>query len=720
MERFRTFDECFCITEHKNDRQHTKYYEGVFAQGSGYLQVRGSYEEGLACAWQNEEYMRMPANVTIERPRHPYSKWGVYIPGITGQHPLLKEELVNLPYIMALKLSVDDVFVDMEMPEVSSYSRTLDFRDGVLTREFDYKKENQILHFTYRRYLPKHLKQFIVQEVEVQAISGESSVKFQNDIDCDVRTNGYNHFTEIEKKETGGNIYAAVTTDTGDQIHMASVLSCGEQSCMAIVSKQLKEGESLYITKLSMASTSRDEKLLSFEEMSKGLERVWKERESIYPGHAACWDELWKRSGVVIEGCKKDQLYVNFSIYHLLRSNTGDNRVAVCAKGFAGEAYFGHFFWDTEIYLLPFFLYTNPALALPLLEFRINTLQGAKENAKSYGYEGARYPWESSVTGVEQCPNWQYADNEIHITADVVHGLWHAYEATGDENFLKKAVPVFIETSKYWLTRVEQRGDGSIHLNGVMGPDEYLCQVNNNAYTNWMVARALRYTAEFMDLAEGYFDNEIEKEVFRKDLNRVADGLMAAVSWEGVIPQCDHFDELEDPHFEITWKDRTKLFGTQISQEKNYRIKALKQADVLMLCYLFPSSFSKEQMEQNYAYYFPYTTHDSSLSIIIHSILSSRLGKAEDAYELFERALDIDLNEEKMGAAEGIHIAGCGGIWQGVVMGFAGMEWAYDSNQPSFHPCLPPDWKSLTFHVQRGGTIYRVFITGEKAEVTPV
>ncbi len=720
-------DKSFCITEHRNNRQYTKYYEGVFAQGSGYLQIRGSYEEGLACAPQNEEYMRMPANVTIERPRHPYSKWGVYVPGITGKHPLLKEELVNLPYILALQASVDDISVDMEMPQVSGYSRTLDMRDGVLTREFDYKAEKGVLHFIYRRYLPKNLKQFIVQEVEIQAISGDCGVHLQNDIDCDVRTNGYNHFTKTEKFEKDGKIHTTVITDTGDQVHMLSALYCntkelcgGEQKSKTSVTKQLKEGESLSLTKFSLVSTSRDDGvgLMSHNEMNDHLEQMWNGRDSIYPKHVACWNALWECAGISIEGCSRDQLYINFCIYHLLRSNTGDSRVAICAKGFAGEAYFGHFFWDTEVYLLPFFLYTNPELALPLLEFRINTLEGAKENAKCYGYEGARYPWESSVTGLEQCPNWQYADNEVHVTADVVHGLWHAYKATEDEEFLRKAAPVFIETSKYWLTRVEKKPDGSIRLNGVMGPDEYLCQVNNNAYTNWMVAKALRYTKQIIDFVGYEFADEKEQKTFVKELDRVADGLLQSVCWEGIIPQCDHFEELEEPDFKAIWKDRRKLFGTQISQEKNYRIKALKQADVLMLFYLFPKCFTKAQLEQNYDFYFPYTTHDSSLSIIIHSILCSWLGREQEAYELFEQALDIDLNEEKKGASEGIHIAGCGGIWQGVVMGFAGMEWAYDSDKPCFHPHLPPKWKSLTFKVQRAGVVYQIHITSEQTEIT--
>ena len=183
--------------------------------------------------------------------------------------------------------------------------------------------------------------------------------------------------------------------------------------------------------------------------------------------------------------------------------NPLDGRVAVCAKGSAGEAYFGHFFWDTEIYLLPFYLYTRPEAARALMEFRVHTLPGAERNAALYGYRGARFPWESSVSGDEQCPNWQYADFEVHVTADVVHALRHYAAATGDNGMVTGAADLLLETARYWVSRVERRPDGRVNLNGVMGPDEYLCFSNNNAYTNEMVRRALRFTVETLHALQG-------------------------------------------------------------------------------------------------------------------------------------------------------------------------------------------------------------------------
>ena len=717
MESYKKFDALFCIEERQNQRNYTKYYEGALAQGSGYLQIRASYEEGLACAEQNESYMRLPANVTVETPRHPYSKWGVYVPGITGIHPLLKEELVNLPYLPALKVSAGKTCLDMELPAISGYRRYLDMRDGVLYREFDWKTDTGVLHCRFRRYLPRHLKRVLIQEMEFSAVSGECGLAIRNLIDMQVKTNGYNHFLRQQYEEKGGSCLAGITTDNGDEVRMASMLFAGD--CMAPcgeVSCYVAKGETLRLTKLSAVSTSRDlDGFLSFSELEQLLMQCREKEQTLYERHEQQWAQLWDKSAVLIEGDDEAQKAVNFSVYHLLRCvNPDDSRIAICAKGFAGEAYFGHFFWDTEVYLLPFYLYTNPELASKLMEFRINTLPGACQNAREYGYPGARYPWESSVSGREQCPNWQYCDHEIHVTADVVHGLWHYYQATGDRAFWKKALPVLKETSQYWMARVEYR-EGKVSLNGVMGPDEYTCFCNNNAYTNFMAAHSLRITADAMEEAGEAVDASwIQK------IRETADGLMASVNWDGIIPQCDSFEKYEEPDFSVLWPDKSQPFGKMISQERNYRTKALKQADVMMLPYLFPARFSKEQTEENFDYYFPYTTHDSSLSVIVHSILCSRMGRTQQAQELFQKALGIDLDETVQGAAEGIHIANCGGIWQGVVMGFAGMEWGYDTKQPVFHPRLPEKWKSLSFSVCMNGKRWHVVIRDGKAELTEI
>jgi kojibiose phosphorylase len=732
----------FCLSEGALDPATTKHFEGAFTQGSGYLHVRGCHEEGLAAAPQDEVYMRLPADVTLEKPRHPRSKRGTYVPGITGHHPLLREELVNLPWIMELAVFSDGERLDMDACRIEEYERCLDMRDGVLSRRFTWKTaRGAVLQASYRRYVSRKRQKVCVQEVEYECRAGECTLRIEAGIDAGVRTNGFDHFTDVACSAEGSRAKVLVTTDTGDKVALcteARVSGCAfvpvpghGRRPVSAAQAQLRAGEVLRLLKLGAVATSRDLPAVpSVEAAAEGeLDAAFAARSALYAEHAADWTSMWKKSAVLIEGDEAAQKAVNFAVYHLLRAaNPLDGRVAVCAKGSAGEAYFGHFFWDTEIYLLPFYLCTWPEAARALMEFRLNTLPGAERNAALYGYRGARYPWESSVSGDEQCPNWQYADFEVHVTADVVHGLRHYVAATGDHEMLARAADLLVETARYWVSRVERRPGGAVNLNGVMGPDEYLFFSNNNAYTNGMVKRALHFTLETLRALKARQPETYAALVSRRSVTAAELGEIAAVAdalpirgrADGVIMQCDGFESFEDVDFNVAWKDRSKPFGHFVSQERNYRSKALKQADVLMLAHLFPAEFTVESLSANYDYYEPLTTHDSSLSSVIHSILAARLGRADAAWGFFRRALDIDLDSGSGGAAEGIHIANCGGIWQAVVMGFAGMSWAYETDAPRFEPRLPRQWASLQFPLSWKGREYAVRIDHAGAVVKEV
>lgn len=706
---YKTPNKLWCLEEEGYRPEKTKHYEGLLTQGSQGLHLRASYEEGLAAAPQDESYMRLPANVTVEKPRHPRSKAGCYIPGVTGIHPLLNEVVVNLPNPLTIRLWAEGEPVDMDSPQMGDYARHLDMRDGVLYRSFTWKTPKGQVFWGISRYVSRAEPGLIVQHLEVSA-DYEAKIRLEAAVDTRVTTNGYNHFTAREEFRLEGFFGAAVDTDNGDHVEMVSVLfpNAGEPEAWEGV---LTPGKTMDIWRLTLAASSRDEESPCREVMCRKLKELIVNPDALYAPHAAAWDALWEKGRVEIQGDEEAQRAVNMALYHLLRSaNPRDSRVAVCAKGYAGEAYFGHFFWDTEMYLLPYFLYTNPETARALVGFRLNTLEGARKNAAHYGYPGARYPWESSLTGEEQCPNWQYCDHEVHVTADVAFGIWHTYTATKDLEFLKKAMPVLAETARYWLARCHFDGDGSVHINGVMGPDEYICFCNDNAYTNTLVKKALGYTLESCRLTGSELLSQQEQEKIRACM----EGLTAYRDSRGILQQCRDFDRYEEPDFETLWPDRSRPFGGTVSQERNYRTKALKQADVLMLPYLFPDIMGQEELEKTYDYYYPYTTHDSSLSYIIHAILKARMGHGDEALTLFRKSLGIDLEG---GAAEGIHIANCGGIWQGVVLGFCGMGCSYQTDKLSFAPHLPRHWQKVSFPVVWQGQKHFVEITHEEVVI---
>ena len=223
MNYHKDFDFVNCLCEYEVKNETTKHYEGVFTQGSGYMHARGSYEEGLEGASQKEEYMRLAANVTIEKPRNPRSKWGTYIPLITGRHPILKEEMINLPYMMSFKVFSNGIALDMGKCRIEKYRRTLDLRDGVLYREFEWVIDGgTIVKCFYERYISRAQKNLIVQMMSFTAIGGDCNIEFVSGIEEGVRTNGYNHFKSIKKSALTNQVNLHLVTDNDDEVLMSS------------------------------------------------------------------------------------------------------------------------------------------------------------------------------------------------------------------------------------------------------------------------------------------------------------------------------------------------------------------------------------------------------------------------------------------------------------------------------------------------------------------
>lgn len=706
---------------HPDDHKH---YEGAFTQGNGYMNIRASFEEDLHEATQNDRYWRLPANVTLEKARHPKSKWGVYIPGIYGKHPILGEEIVNLPFALGLNVYHAEERLDMEQSRYSELQRALEMDHGVLTRNLVWHRDGHDLQIKFRRYCSMANKHLVVQHVSFTS-TVNTEIVIESFIDGDVTTNGYHHFTTVEGEASQG-LLLTVKTDTDQEVAMFSRME-GENlgtpqyhtldeanRIRATYRVPLRKGQSVRLIKYVWMATSMDEDFAG--DIAAHIARIVDrgvDAAADWEAHKQEWDVKWRQSGIAIEGDAKLQDSVDFSIYHLLRSVNDSDRVAIDAKAYAGEAYFGHYFWDTEIYLLPFYIYTQPQYAKKLITYRYNTLRGAKANATRYGYQGARYPWESCISGSEQCSNWQYADLEVHVTADVIYGLYHYYEATQDEQFMfREGLEMLVETARYWASRVDRK-DASYHLMGVMGPDEYLPFTDNNAFTNYMVKFALQTTIAMLARVESVNQELVarlqvtaqEREMFQD----IAEHLVFPdVRNEHFIPQCDRFDEFMDVDFDAVWLDRSRPFGHFISQERNYRSKALKQADVVALLYLFRARFDQNTMRNCLDYYRGITTHDSSLSYIFHSLMYTEIGDMEEGYAYLQKSLDIDLDGK--GAAEGIHIANCGGIWQGIVMGMGGFRGVIDQPGVVIQPKLPAHVTSIKYNLCVRGVWHEVSV----------
>ncbi|MDF2613523.1 MAG: glycoside hydrolase family 65 central catalytic [Clostridia bacterium] len=733
-------DREWLITEDCFDMTKNKYYEGAFCQGNGYFSIRASFEEGLDDAPQGEYYNRAFKSVTTEMPLSPKSKWGTYVPLIMGSHPNLNEVIINLPYFMAFKISFNEESLDMEACHIEDFKQTLCLKDGTLTRTFKWHtKDGSLLRLNYFRFPSMCEKHLFVEEIEAEVISGKGALYIQSGIDGRVTTNGYSHFTQMEAYEI--NDYIALKCKTDQEEEVLEVSETISPNCSFEISKDEKsiyhtsellvsEGNTYTFQKRVLILTSRDLELGSIEERAKGLVKLFsKNSKAIYEDHRKEWGKKWDLSDVVIEGDKEAQLAVRFSIYHLMRSNMEDDpRAAICAKGFAGEAYYGRYFWDTEIFILPFFIYTNPRAAKNLLMYRYLTLDGARENAAKYHSKGARYPWHSALRGDEQCSLWEYADNEVHITADIAYAIWHYYRATDDFDFLKNyGAEILVETARFWTDRVDSDGRGGFNLLNVMGPDEYSAMTRNNSFTNRMVIFNLRKAIEVLKMIKEKDENSYQKLKDKLKLEdhelalfaQIADKLPVIIDQKtGIIQQSEDFENYAAIDVQSIWKDKSRPFGFFITQEKLYRSKCLKQADALALAMLFKNEFTKEQIENTYDYYEPLTTHDSSLSPVNHAIVAAWLDKREHVDKFIKYAMELDFNPEIKGAAEGIHIANCGCLWQFIMTAAAGIQTASMEEKPiSRHSYLPSGWDKVSFKIIWKDQHYHITVIKDKVEV---
>jgi trehalose/maltose hydrolase-like predicted phosphorylase len=438
--------------------------------------------------------------------------------------------------------------------------------------------------------------------------------------------------------------------------------------------------------------------------------------------HEAAWASRWQCSDVRIEGDKAAQQALRFAAYHLnSAANPADDHVSIGARALTGEDYRGHVFWDTEIFLLPFYILTWPEAARALLMYRFRTLGEARAKAARMGWRGAFYAWESADTGAEATPEQvigpdrQVVDvlcgtQEQHISADVAYAVWQYWQASGDERFLLEAgAEILFETGRFWASRAELGDDGRRHIRGVIGPDEYHPTIDDNAFTNvmarWNIRRALEMAAALrerwperwasLSAQLGLDDSELER--WRSAADTIVTGLDPGT---GLFEQFSGYFGLEDIDL-AEYQGRSVPMDVVLGRERTRRSQIVKQADVVALLALLPEEFPADAGATNFGYYEPRCGHGSSLSRPMHGLAAARLGDAETALRFFQETAAIDLADTHVAIAGGVHIAALGGLWQMAVFGFAGLSLRGDGL--AFEPRLPAAWDSLGFSVQWRG-----------------
>jgi len=723
-------DTNWCVAEEDFDIKTNLHWESIFALGTGYMTTRASIDEGFEDDGQSVEYDRLPANVSLEEIPPAKSKWGTYMPVLQAKHPFWRMGIVNLPYYLGLSVIADGEKLDLEKSHITNYRRWLNLKTATLHRTLTWRtEEGKEIELHFRRYMNPEEKFVCVQECAIKMVSGSVEFEIRSYIDNNVRTNGHEKFIDYSvEHDKNGVIYSDIMTNMDNRVITASLMMVDRISDIEITKEKrrinavchfrLDENAESNIRKISIIASDLyiKKEQLPAEAITILLKNMIIDSGRLYESHVDYWNKLWVYSDIQIDANDPDdynsQLAIRTAIYHLLRAKARDEyRGLICPKGTTSEVYMGAVFWDMEIFIEPFYIYTDPEMAKTIHMFRYKNLPSARELTKKAGYGGVRYPWMSAANGTEVCPMWEYADQQVHVTADVVIGIWHYYRNSLDEDFLfDHGAEIIIETARYWVERAEKiPSREGYHIYGVMGPDEYTPLSNNNAYTNHAARFNLRLAQKVTELMKERAPikfKRLKKKLHLTDqelrhFQEVGEGLtIPKDDKRDIIWQCDHFDTaFVEPDIDKIWEDKSEFFGKYYLQEKRYRSKTLKQADVVAMFAVFSEDFNQAEKRASFDYYWPFTIHDSSNSMCHHQMVLANIGRAQASYEAWLRSINIDFGKRPR-SSNGIHCANVGGMWQEVVFGFCGLVSAINTDILTFRPCLPSEIHKISFKIQ--------------------
>ncbi len=673
---------------------------------------------------------------------------GTFFAGLYEGTRSLVPELINAPNPIDFRISVDGEKLGVTAMDVLSHKRILDIYKGILVRHTIYSNaRGKRFDYQSMRFFSMHDKNTAVMQVCVTPLDEDANLTVINSIGTSVVNMGLvtegrkRHVNIIESSKSGNvNCVCTKTIEKNILITYASqiVIKKGKKTYSVpegVFKIHLKKGKTACITNYLSFYTSRSD---SLEEIKKtAVKSVTKsvKRGFVRLVREQCktWEKKWEKANIEIDGDPNIERTVRFNIYHLLiAASEHCSDVSIGAKALTGEGYRGHIFWDTEIFCLPFFIYTNPAIARNLLLYRYNRLDAARKIAVEKGYHGVMFPWESADTGAETTPSW-YKDGsgeiqkvltmeqECHITADIAYGVIHYFSATNDIEFLLDyGLEIILEAARFWASRVEyNQRKKRYEINNVIGPDEFHEGINNNAYTNLLVQWNLRTAAKLCRVFQRRCPDKVKKLMTRINLKPSDLEDWKQIASKIYIPSSKRTGILEQ--FEEFFKKR-KLPLPELNHHslplypqgvRNIgKTQFVKQADVVMILFLLSDFFSFETKRKNYLFYEKRTLHKSSLSASIHAAVGAEVGEEHKACHYFEIATYADLKNIYGNTDTGIHAASLGGVWQALINGFAGMK--IKKGILSFDPRLPSIWKNIKFSIKFRGYDILVDINEEK------
>lgn len=707
--------------------------ETIFHNANGYIGVRSNFEEGYGEG--------------LDSIRGSYIN-GFYDFAAMNQAEKLcglveeKQTMLNVADTQGIVLMIDGEPFSMFDGRVLESRRFLDMEKGYTGREIVWEsQEGRQVEITIKRMTSFIQLSLFTIEYSVKALNFDGHIRFVSTHIGDVK----NYCNPNDPRVAGESFMHLIPVSAGVEGDTSVIVTDTSKSgltvCTAVKHFLSKEAEALYtvdgsrITAVMDVQIGRNEtvtltKYTVFADsirhsdcrraaLAEMEQACTKSLDAHYAEQKAYLDEFWERSMLEIEGDDDLSIALKYNMYQLLQSVGKDEYSNIAAKGLSGEGYEGHYFWDTEMYMQPFFTLTNPAISKNLIAYRYSILDAARENARILGHQnGALYPWRT-IMGKECSGYYPSGSAQYHIDGDIAYSVVAYYLATKDMDFIaEKGAEIVFETARLWMD-VGNFYKGRFHIHDVTGPDEYTCLVNDNYFTNASARYNLHWAVRFYQLLK----RAGETAVFDK-IGLTADEIMDFEKAEkamylpydeetGINPQDDSFLQKPVWDFEHTPKENYPLL-LHYHPLHLYRFQVCKQADTVLAHFIYEDAQSLETIRRSFAYYEGITTHDSSLSTCIYSIVAAKLGDVDKAYEYFGDSAKLDLFNLHHNTKDGIHTANMGGNYMAVVYGFGGLR--LKESGIWFAPVLPGQWDSYSFKILYEGSQILVKVTEKESK----
>ncbi|MFL5863817.1 MAG: glycoside hydrolase family 65 protein [Solirubrobacteraceae bacterium] len=700
--------------------------ESVFALANGHIGLRGNLDEG-----------------------EPNGIPGTYLGGFYEVRPLPYAEagygypedgqtVVNVTNGKLIRLLVEDEPFDVRYGVLRRHERVLDLRAGVLRRSVEWTsptgrtiqvRSTRLVSFTHRAVAAV---EYVVEPVDDEFPVVVQSLLSANEagpaISADPRAaaalasplesefhNSLGVRAILVHHTRASGLRMAVAMDhiiDGPEGITTSSEAFPDHAAVA-VSADLAPGRPLRIVKVFSYgwSAQRSFDALRDQVAAAGQGAVHAGWDGLLAAQRGYLDDFWDRSDVELDGDAELQQAIRFALFHTLQAGARGEQRAIAAKGLTGPGYDGHTFWDTEMFVLPVLAYTAPHASADALRWRLQTIDLARERARTLGLRGAAFPWRT-IHGEECSSYWPAGTAAFHINADIANAVAR-YQAVADDPEFEHTVgtELLVETARLWRSLGHHDASGRFRIDGVTGPDEYSAVADNNIYTNLMAQRNLIAAADAVErhphrAAELHVDAE-EAASWRDAAARVLIPYDEALE---VHPQSEGFTEHERWNFESCAPDQYPLL-LHFPYFELYRKQVVKQADLVLALFACGDSFSAEEKARDFDYYEALTVRDSSLSACCQAIIAAEVGHLDLAYDYFAEAALMDLEDLEHNTRDGIHIASVAGTWLAAVAGFGGMR--DHGGALAFHPRLPAALTRMKFRLMFRGRSLRVEVDGE-------